>query len=76
MDCGEIPPPVIQVQNVSFRYKDGAVCTMQTSCDILEATAHVAAAAQISPSYLPVGAAGAYDPHLIHRSLGPRKSAL
>lgn len=25
MDCGEIPPPVIQVQNVSFRYKDDAV---------------------------------------------------
>lgn len=24
MDCGEIPPPVIQVQNVSFRYKDDA----------------------------------------------------
>lgn len=24
MDCGEIPPPVIQVQNVSFCYKDGA----------------------------------------------------
>lgn len=23
-DCGTIPPPVIQVQNVSFRYKDGA----------------------------------------------------
>jgi ATP-binding cassette subfamily F protein 2 len=22
LDCGEIPPPVIQVQNVSFRYKD------------------------------------------------------
>lgn len=25
MECGEIPPPVIQVQNVSFRYKDDAV---------------------------------------------------
>jgi len=28
MDCGDIPPPVIQVQNVSFRYKDGAVCSV------------------------------------------------
>ena len=25
LDCGEIPPPVVQVQNVSFRYKDGDV---------------------------------------------------
>jgi ATP-binding cassette subfamily F protein 2 len=24
LECGEIPPPVVQVQNVSFSYKDGA----------------------------------------------------
>jgi len=34
MDCGEIPPPVIQVQNVSFRYKDSTVRTGTVSIQL------------------------------------------
>lgn len=35
--CGTIPPPVVQVQNVSFRYKDGAVSvTDEVMIDPLE----------------------------------------
>lgn len=30
LDCDKIPPPVVQVQNVSFKYKDDGV-----SLDIL-----------------------------------------
>lgn len=30
MECGEIPPPVVQVQNVSFRYKDTGVSFLGT----------------------------------------------